>query len=326
VKRLCAVLVLVACSGPSRGEEETSTDATLPDAAPEQVRPVTDVFVAPAGAVYWSYGLEVCSLEFGCWYGGPTVSMREASTPATWVIDDSGAGAMQLAGDDKGVFIVTGVTHEERYVKELGGPALSIPRPRTRGPAIDGTYVYWAERESIVAGVYMLRRATRTGDGSDVVTIASLPDVDKITLYTGYIWGFQSDGDLFRVPSAGGPVEIVMPHVFLMNVTTIGLVIGRSWWMNNQAFAELGVIDASGAYTALHPLDPAGAVRYVVADERDLVWTSGSEPDITVFRKSLTTDAIDVIASQVRHGNAIALTPDRILYDFTPEGFKTFTR
>ena len=321
----CLLVVLVACSSPKR--EDVTVDAPLPtpDAYVDQVRPVTGVLVDSRG-VTWTYGTDVCNHEGICWYGGPTATWYENAVDHTWIVDNSAAGAMTIAGDDHDAFIVTGTTHEERYVRRLRGGALSIPRPWTQGPALDGTYVYWAEQAAI-GTPYTVRRASRAGDGSDGASLATVSSyVQQLVVYAGYVWLRNGSGTLMRVPTAGGASEDIASGITAMTVTPGGLVVARGGLAGNQPYAEVGIFDAMAAYRAVAQLPPPYEVRHLAADDRDIYLSNGSTNALTIYRVPVAGGSIETVATDVPHGYAIAITTDKLLYDFTPSGFKTIAR
>jgi hypothetical protein len=324
VRGALPLVMLFACSTPERADVPPDGAPTDPDAysGDSEIRPVTGVLVRADG-VRWTYGLEACSLDFGCFYSDQTVLWWEQAIGATWIIDHSRAGAMSIVGDDQDVFIVTGPSHDERYVKSLSRGALSIPRPWTQGPAIDDTYVYWAER-SLDNGGYSLRRATRVGDGSDAETIASMfSNVTQLAVYADYVWGFDLSGSLFRAPANGGSIETMSTKVLAMAVAPSGLIISRGTTGNS----ELGSFDATGTYRVLTPLEPAAL--YIRADDRDVFWTSASPPDYeerTIHRMPIGGGPIATVATGMKHREAFGITADQVLFDFTPDGFKTAPR
>ena len=309
-------------------QDQVTIDGSPSDAQPEYVPPITDVLVT-ASAIWWTYGTEACSLEFGCIYGVSTLSYQEVPEGGIWVTDRSPAGAMAIAGDEDGVFIVTGTSHEERYLKRVDSAALSIPRPWTQGPAIDETHVYWAEQPTLY-GAFALRKASRTGNGTDAVTIASGFETFIVRLVTfgDHVWGFDRLGRLFRVPKTGGAVEDVSTDVISINVGLSGLYVGRLNSSFNAPSSEIGRLDTNAAYTKVLDVDVDKAPQFLVADDRDIFWSGAGANALEsiIYRAPVAGGPAETVATQHHRGYAFGLTPDRVLFDFTPEGYQVRPR
>jgi hypothetical protein len=320
--KLGIALVLVGCSPAAREVPASNPDAPIPDASDvEAAHPVTAVLVRDDG-VMWSYGSEACSLEFGCWYGGPAVSYWEAKTNATWIhYDDSPAGAMTVVGSGKEAFIITGVTHEERYVKRLDNTtALSLPRPWTRGPAVDDTYVYWAE-SSVAFGPHVIRRALRNGDGSDAATIvADAGVVRSVAVVAGYVWWIAISSGLQRAPVSGGVPEPIRTNANKLTTSTDGLVVE----LLGNGQHELGVVDGAGSYRALAPLTTE--LWFLVADDQNVYWsTATANSSFAIHKTALAGGPVELTVGDMLD-DVFAVTPTQYLVDFSTAGFRRIDR
>ena len=293
-------------------------DAGLPE------RLVNNVIVGEQ-FIFWSHGDFSCPIELGC-YPGPTISGFSEAQNRTFTVVDGGVGTRQIAGTEDELFYLYGQDTEHMYLMRLGGAAsaaLSIPRPRLRGPTVDDEYVYWAEGD--LSGFELLiRRATRAGDGLDATTVATSPsELEHLTYSAGYLWWIGIPSSLNRVPVTGGTPERVLEQVTALAATTDGVYVGRWSGTGIDAVIEVGRVDTAGTYevVASQPT-PDTRVFYIVPEGDSLFW---SATDGKLYVAPVTGGSVDSIAT-LSQGYVFAVLPDRYLVDFTRSGFRTIPR
>ena len=326
------LLLLAACPGERSaqpdargGSPDAVVDASQVGGLPD--RRVNNVIVGET-LTLWSHGEFICSLEFGC-PQGPTVTGFHAplNSVSTWV--DGGVGTWQIAGTETELFLVNGESDQEMYLRRIGGvghAALSIPRPYLMGPAVDDSFVYWAEGTIGFAG-HELRRAARDGDGSDATTIASLDHgTEHLTYAAGYLWWTEfPNPQLTRVPVTGGTPERVLGFVTFVTAASDGVYVGRSLFAGGGVWdAEIGHVSTDGSYQPI-ARQPATdrAPRYIVADGEQIFWSLG---DGSLYFAPIAGGSVGSIAVDDKAGFAFAVLPDRFLVELTRNGFRTVAR
>lgn len=316
------------CAGPSGAHPDAAPDAPLDAAIEPYERTVNAVLVAGED-VFWSHGRFACALEYPCPLEGASVTTWRRSSNRATVRYEGGIGARSIVGDATERFFVTGLDLESTYVvRDRGIPiGLSIPRPKTIGPALDATHVYWADR-AIDQADYTLRRATRDGDGSDAsVVAADVPmdgDSSDFVVASGHVW-WLALGKLRRVPVTGGPVADVAPALAGPRVLAAA---GDAVYVASRTQAtgvEIGRVDADGAYTVLaqHVTPDAHVPRFLVATDDALYW---SLRDGNIYRAPLAGGTVETIAAGDRLGHAFAVLPDQILVELTGDSFRAIPR
>ncbi len=324
--RLFVILALVGCSVPARElpDAPPTTDA-VPELAPD--RQVNRVIVGEQ-RVIWSHGEFLCSLEFGCPTVGPglTYAQRELNKAWTWI--DGGVGARTIVGTESELFLVTGADYGQMYLRRLGGSGdsnMSIPRPMTVGPAIDATHVYWGDAAEPFRG-YTIRRASRTGDGTDavpVVTSEPALGMDQLTYAAGHLWWIDAQS-VVRVPIGGGTIERL--PVYAGTITSIDDVIyvgtahsnGDGTWTE-----EVGRFALNASYEVLAQRQTTGSLpRYIVRANGETYWSVG---DGSLYH---APDGGPVSAVDVgdQAGYVFAVLPGEYLVGFNRTGFRSVPR
>lgn len=330
--RTALVIAVVGCSTPSAAPDAAPPDVAA-DAHPDPYdRTVNQVLLAD-DFIFWSHGRFGCPLEDPCIFDGPAVTAWWRGSGNASPRYSGGVGARGLVGTSDERFFVTGLELETMYlVRDRGAPtALSVPRPYTIGPAIDATHVYWADATDPAAG-YTIRRATRAGDGSDAIVLATgvrPGGLDALVYAAGYVWWNGGVG-VYRVPVTGGVPESVAPalatsHVHVLTARGDDVYVASS--VNGPVVAEvtsLGRIDATGAYTLLAEHAPRTIwTRFLVAADDALYW---STRDGNIYRAPLAGGAVETIPVDDRVGYAFAVLPDQLLVEFTADGFRAIPR
>lgn len=331
--RAAILLAVVGCS-----THGATPDAAPPDAPADAAiadpydRTVNQVLVTE-DFIFWSHGRFACSLEDPCVLEGPAVTSWWSGTGHASPRYTGGVGARSIVGTADERFFVTGLDFESMYlVRDRGVPfAFSVPRALTIGPAIDATHVYWADT-TVSFGGYTLRRATRDGDGTDATVLATDVPMDgtpDLLHASGYIWWLGSGG-VQRVPVTGGAPTTVAPELqhYPSRITAHGddvyVVSSPSNSLPGTA-TEIGHIALDGTYTRIvevqQPLNfwP----RFLVATADAVYW---SRRDGNVYRAPIAGGEVETIVANDQAGYAFAVLPDKILVEFTSEGFREIAR
>ena len=294
------IATLVACSPVERPLEDApqAVDGELD--APLADTPTSDVIIGAQGII-WSRGRLGCSLELGC---GRAPTLTSASRQSGTVDNgdvSSGEGSVGLVGDETNVFYAFGDEHA-RYIRR-NGTALSIPRSWVSSPAVDATYVYWFDDTGA------LRRAARSGDGFDGMTIATGNFVlAKLGHAAGYLW--WADSALHRISTTGGAAMIVLPDVAAVSTIGDAIYVGRA--------NEVGRVDVDCTYHAIatHP----GLAHYFALDGATLAWAT----EDAIYTAPITGGT----AAKIHDGytSIFAFLPNELLVDFTRYGYRSIPR
>lgn len=324
--RLFVIVALVGCSLPDRELPDAAPTDAVPERRPE--RQVNRV-IAGENAIIWSHGQFVCSLEYGCPTEGPGLTYARPQVDQTWTWIDGGVGARTIVGTESELFLVTGPNYDQMYLRRLGGAGdlnMSIPRPLTVGPAIDATHVYWGDAVE-PAGGYTIRRASRTGDGTDVVPVVTSEPamgMEHLTYAAGHLWWIDTSQSVVRVPIAGGTIERL--PVEAATITSIDDVIyvgtarsnGDGTWTE-----EVGRFASNADYETLAQRQTAGNVpRYIERAGTETFWSVG---DGNIYRAP-DGEPVSTIDVGDQAGHVFAVLPDRYLVEFNSAGFRSVPR
>jgi hypothetical protein len=322
VRQLLLVLV-VACSPEGRSLRSDAAIDSPSDVAPRPDRPVNRVIVG-SSQIFWSHGIFQCSLEFGC-PDGPTLTQAVRATSTVFTRIDGGSGARTIAGDEQALFLVSGGSTDAMFVHRLDGSgdtALSIPRPLVQGPAVDSTFVYWAE--PIDFGLaYTIRRASRSGDGTDASSVVGdRLEVEQLAFAHGQLWWLENRR-VVRVDSAGGTAETTEVTADVLLGEDDALFVGRGISEGNGHWdSEIGRFDPDGSYHVIaQQIALDHTPRYLVRDGGRIYW---SVDDGRIFSAPATGGA--ATAEPATSHFAFAVLPDRYLVDFTRDGFRSAPR
>jgi len=284
-------------------------------------RPPTAIVVGP-DQILWSQQHGASSLEFGCEPGsvGATLTMEDRTSKVVTTLVTDFWGSQMLAGDEHEVFMFLAGDDQASPALVRFRPGVdTVPTVMTAaqdqpaGLVVDATYVYWFAGRGLSASVY---RASRAGDGSDVVALASgfVPEV----VFDGYLWSGAR-----RVPVAGGAAEAV-PASILPAVTSAGVLAAR-YLDAPGSHADVGVVGTDDTFHVLFPnVEQVDLPNWhLVADHDELFWFGSTS---TLFRAQLTDATFHVDASYQAGLEPIAVTDDAILFDFTSRGFASIPR
>jgi hypothetical protein len=345
MRRVLCVVTLVACTQGNRNDRGSEVDAgqTVGDASssddslPLSENRLTTAVIVGDSRVVWSRGDVQCP-DLGCpvdLVGSTLLSSDLAASNVTARVQ-SGEG-FQVVGDEDEVFYVssagqTGYTLTRLRLADGESPqSLSIPRLYVSVPAVDATHVYWFERP--LNGVSALRRASRTGDGSDVMTIATDVVGWNLVVFGGYVFfskevliSQQLHTVIFRVPVTGGtpeqlPIEMDSRIVAVgENVMYVDYPLSP---MEPPYPHRLVSMTADGTMQTIVDFASAAYVPYgyTVLDRGELFWTSYSG---ILYRMPATGGTPTMIGPGTVA--AFGVTADSILYEFTSTGYKTFPR
>lgn len=143
-----------------------------------------------------------------------------------------------------------------------------------------------------------------------------------------YVWGFDRLGTLFRVPKGGGAVEALSTNVISLDVGASALYVGRLDSSFDAPSSEIGRLDEAAAYTKVLDVDVDKAPQFLVVDAQDVFWSGPGTTALenVIYRASVSGGPTAVVGAQHHRGFAFGITAERVLFDFTPEGYQTLAR
>ncbi|MDB4958400.1 MAG: hypothetical protein JWO36_5969 [Myxococcales bacterium] len=241
--------------------------------------------------------------------------------PRVW---DRTRRGVTLVGDENELFYLNRDNEVGTFLVRVRPTAMnhaaepiSIPRLDVTGPAVDDTYVYWSEGST---SGFLLRRALRSGDGSDVTTIATTPlRPEGMVVFGGFLyWGS------LRVPVTGGtPAPFTSePDVGIIAVGANVLYVAQ-YLPPNGYTVRVATMTVNGDMQTLVDLPQYEApVFNCILDRGQLFWTTTH----STLNRMEAVGSTPVAIGNVDSSQAFGLTADAILYRFTETGYQTMPR
>jgi hypothetical protein len=198
----------------------------------------------------------------------------------------------------------------------------SVPHFDVTFLGVDANYVYWFE-PGINGDPGRMRRASRSGDGSDVVTI---PGVRRGVIFSGFFWTSGCTGTdctVQRTPVIGGSAEEVSQAGYIIGFDSTALYLGQP-------------MDANGHYTRILSMTPDGATQILtdwidqpyapvfgpfVVSGGALYWTGSTGELHTVPTTGGTPALIPNVSTS--GGEPFAVVAGAVLYGFDGHGYKS---
>jgi hypothetical protein len=328
--RIFGVLAL-ASAACTPGPRDVTADASIDsgdDAAYEPTwwRRPTAAILGP-NRVVWSLGSNSCSHEsIECGPVSPTILAADlTSVDATPLV--STHKGVSIVGDETEQFFVNSDDYNHSYVVRVRREAswatttaMSIPRQGVAIVGVDDTYVYWIEPTGI-------RRATRDGDGSDVVT---LQGDGGGYLHAGYFWSSACNAGactVRRTPSGGGTAEVVANlDAGVIGVANDRLLLKESDGMQFPRYRVVAMTIGGTTEVLTDFLEQCYAPWAVAVAGNDIFWTTCLSSNM--FRLPLTGGVPAQITgfAPVERLEPFVVTPDAILYGFDDTGYHVFPR
>jgi hypothetical protein len=307
-------------AGPEPGEADTQDSTNGPYRYGSSV-------VMGNSRVAWSLTQWPCALESGPECPPPLDMVMTSSTPAetpqAWVQTRRG---VSLVGDENELFFVNQDDYLNQYIVRVrpAAPndyprAMNLPRPSIGGLVVDATHVYWCER-GVNSAPLIVKRATRTGDGSDVETLATGYEFCPQFVFNGYLFA-----GVLRMPVTGG-----VPASFTSETNWSVIAVGadrlyvEQWLDPNGYRSRLGTLTFDGVFATLVP-DLAqydSPMQFTVLDRDELFWTTTANR----FYRMPVTGGAPVLIGSLSAIEPFAVSADSILYGFTELGYKTMAR
>jgi hypothetical protein len=283
-------------------------------------RPTTGVLVS-GFRVAWSQIREECPLEDdpACPANGPTVSTADLDGTLRTSLDDR-QGTSGLVGDDDALFFIGGAPSELALFRVTPSTASAVQlsgtwTDATSPPVIDGGYVYWFD-----AHARGIRRASRSGDGSDATTIAT-PSLtpSRLTSFGGFLW-WNTSNSIFRTPVAGGEIEAMTTTGSILATAPTGLFVDT--WVGGGSTHQIAAIGMDGTTTVIVDAIPQyRCATWIVVDGDDLFWRAA---DGALDRTSISHVAPSTVTDAGT--GPFGVTSSQILVDFTRHGFRSIPR
>jgi hypothetical protein len=258
-------------------------------------------------------------------------------TPSAATTLEKSEEGIRIVGDDSEVFYSARAGASGWVVTRLRvgagqyPQALCIPRSEVSALAVDATYVYWFEVP--VGGPSAIRRASRAGDGSDVITLATdILRPYRLTIFGGYVF-FDQDklvsGQLHsvvdRVPITGGTPAQVTNDMDWGIIAVNSSVMYVSYPAGTAQLYPRRIVtmiaDGTIQQTLVDNLPQYYAPGYTTVLDRDELFWNGSG---TLFRLPVsggTPTPMGTIGYE-----PFGVTADSIAYGFTMAGYSTMPR
>ena len=305
------LLLLAACSSPHASHPDAADASTADSSDDWFAREPTGVAIGST-SIAWSEQATGCGLEQGldCHGPGPMVTVERAGQITQLAI--GAYGAPGIAGDETGWFYPDSFNGALMRVTAGSAPT-TFATGMTRTPAVDATYVYWLDAGG--EGIpFTIRRASRTGDGTDTSVIAQPTAFqDSLYVFAGDVWWWACTAqcEVHRATSTA-PVRT--------GVTIVGADATALYLMQYGTTWNLLAMAPNGTTTTLLANQPQQTEpQHLIVDGGELFWTATAG----IYRSQPNgTPALAVPTAN----NVFAVTPTQILYDFTPRGYATLAR
>ncbi len=308
---------------------DASLDGAAGDDAPVWENRQVNAVVVGASRVAWSQSSDTCPLEgSGCPHMGATLLSADLATGVVERAVESRFGANGIAGADD-VFVITG-NHDSRLLRSRPDAApelISTPWPTLSSPgaapAVDDTHVYWLDEST----QYLLRRASRSGDGSDATTIAMTElRPDRLMTFAGFLW-WSTDNMTFRVAVTGGVPETVSLRGSILTTSPSRAFVVRQRDPGVPTEYQIVTLAPDGTVDlVVDHITQLQAPQSLVVDGSELFWR-GFDGEIYRMSSSQTEPVlVPGGADSSRAWAPFNVTSTSILVHFTRDGFERLPR